>query len=70
MSPNDIDIESLCKRLHLANAPRVYRDLAVRAEAEQWPYRDFLAVLLSEEVAHRQQTRLQRLTRKAYFPFL
>lgn len=70
MSPNNIDIECLCKRLHLANAPRVYRDLAVRAEAEQWPYRDFLAVLLSEEVAHRQQTRLQRLTRKAYFPFL
>ena len=27
-------------------------------------------LLLAEEVAHRKQTRLQRLTRKAHFPFL
>jgi DNA replication protein DnaC len=29
-----------------------------------------LAVLFAEEVAHRQQTRIQRLTRRARFPFL
>ena len=28
-----------------------------------------MALLLAEEVAHRKQTRLQRLTRKAHFPF-
>jgi DNA replication protein DnaC len=65
-----VSIEALCKRLHLANAPRIYRDLAARAEQEQWAYRDLLAVLLAEEVAHRQQTRIQRLTRRARFPFL
>jgi DNA replication protein DnaC len=70
MNFSDIHIDTLCRRLHLANTPRVYSDLAARAEAEQWSHRDFLAALLSEEVAHRQQTRLQRLTRQARFPFL
>ena len=40
------------------------------AEAEQWSYRDFLAVLCAEEIAHRQQTRLARAVRDAHFPFL
>ena len=70
MTAAEISIEALCKRLHLANAPRIYRDLAARAEQEQWAYRDLLAVLLAEEVAHRQQNRVQRLTRRARFPFL
>ena len=39
------------------------------SKAETQVYRDFLALLLAEEVAHRRQTRLQRLTRKAHFPF-
>src|SRR6202023_342683 len=34
-----------------------------------WPPRDFLALLLAEEVAPRKQTRLQRCTRQAHFPF-
>jgi hypothetical protein len=66
----DIPLDRLFRRLHLANAPRIYRDLAARAEREQWSYRDFLAVLVAEEVAHRQQTRVQRLSRRARFPFL
>lgn len=70
MKPSEIIMEPLMKRLHLANAPRVWSDLADRAEKEQWAYRDFLAVLLAEEVAHRQQTRIQRLVRRARFPFL
>src|SRR5208337_2112981 len=61
---------TLFRRLHLANAPRIYRALAEKAEQAQWSYRDFLAVLMAEEVAHRQQTRVQRLTRRARFPFL
>ena len=66
----DISVEALLKRLHLANTPRIYRDLAEKAEREQWSYCDYLAVLMAEEVAHRQQTRIQRLTRRAEFPFL
>jgi len=65
MSPTDIDIESLLKRLHLANARRVWRELVVRAETEQWTFHEFLALLIAEEVAHRQQTRLARLSRRA-----
>ena len=33
-------------------------------------YRDFLATLIAEEVAHRAQTRIERSVRKAHFPFL
>jgi DNA replication protein DnaC len=39
------------------------------AQKGNWTYRDFLALLLAEEVAHRKQTRLQRFTHKAHFPF-
>jgi len=70
VNTNDIPIEALLKRLHLANARRVWKDLTARAEKEDWSFRDFLAVLVSEEVAQRQQTRLARLTRRAHFPFL
>ena len=70
MNSSELNVESLCKRLSLANTPRIYRDLAARAEKESWSYRDFLALLLAEEVAHRQQTRIQRLTHAAHFPFL
>ena len=70
MNPSGSKVEVLCKRLHLANTPRVYRDRGVRAEKEQWSYHDFLAVLLAEEVAHRQQTRLKRDVDAARFPFL
>lgn len=70
MKLTDIDLDSLLKRLHLANARRVWRELIVRAETEQWSFHHFLAVLMAEEVAHRQQTRLARLSRRAEFPFL
>jgi DNA replication protein DnaC len=66
----DQDLDALFKRLHLANARRVWRDLVQRAERESWSYRDFLTLLVTEEIAHRQQTRLDRLTRRAQFPFL
>jgi len=70
MTVPDVDLEALLKRLNLANARRIHRELIARAEREQWSYRDFLAVLVAEEVAHRQQTRVQRLTQRAAFPFL
>jgi DNA replication protein DnaC len=62
-------MELLFRRLNLAHTRRIYRDVADRAEKENWSYRDFLALLLAEEVAHRTQTRLQRCTRQAHFPF-
>jgi DNA replication protein DnaC len=70
MNHTDIDLDSFLKRLHLANTRRIWRDLIVRAETEQWSFHAFLAVLVSEEVAHRQQTRLGRLSRRAELPFL
>ena len=70
MNGNSAELEGLLKRLNLANTRRVYPTLIQRAETEGWSYSQFLSVLLHEEVAHRQQTRIQRLTRKAGFPFL
>ena len=70
MNTTDIPIDDLLKRLHLANARRIWRDLVARAEKESWGFGDFFATLVAEEVAHRQQTRLGRLTRRAHFPFL
>jgi DNA replication protein DnaC len=62
-------LEPLFRRLNLAHTRRIYQQVVDRAEKESWSYRDFLALLLAEEVAHRKQTRLQRLTRSAHFPF-
>jgi len=62
-------LEPLFRRLNLAHTRRIYQAVADRAEKENWTYRDFLALLLAEEVAHRKQTRLQRCTRSAHFPF-
>ncbi len=65
-----IALDPLLKRLHLANTRRVWRDLLVRAEQEEWSYEYFLTVLVTEEIAQRQQTRLARLSHRAGFPFL
>ena len=62
-------LEPLFRRLNLAHTRRIYQEVADRAEKESWSYRDFLALLLAEEVAYRKQTRLQRCTRSAHFPF-
>ncbi len=70
MTPTDDELDALLKRLHLANARRIWRQLVERAEKEEWSYRDFLAILVAEEIAQRQQTRLGRLSRRAGFPFL
>jgi len=69
MNLTDHDLDAFLKRLHLANTRRAWRDLARRAEQEEWTYHDFLALLVAEEIAHRQHTRLNRLVRRAHFPF-
>src|SRR5260221_13845754 len=70
MMVSDQEMDALLKRLHLANTRRAWRELARRAEQEDWAYHDFLVLLVTEEIAHRQQTRLERVVRRARFPFL
>jgi DNA replication protein DnaC len=65
-----LDLDGMLKRLHLPTIRRLYAELEHRAEQEQLSYRDYLAILVAEEVAHRGQTRVQRSVRKAKFPFL
>ena len=65
-----IDLEGLLRRLHLPTVRRLYPDLAERAEAEGMAYREFLALLMAEEVAHHAQTRIQRCVHRGHFPFL
>jgi hypothetical protein len=52
----------MIKRLSLAYLRRNWRDVCDRAERESWSYRDFLAVVVSDEVVHRQQTGIGRRT--------
>ena len=70
MIPDDDGLDRLLKRLHLAYIRRHWREVVARAEREEWSYRDFLAVVAGEEVAHRAQTGIARRTRQAHFPFL
>jgi DNA replication protein DnaC len=66
----NIDLDVHLKRLHLANARRVWRELVQRAEKENWSHGQLLQTLFDEEVAHRRGTRLTRAVRAARFPFL
>lgn len=70
MTLSDQALDTLLKRLHLANTRRAWRELTQRAEQEEWTYRDLLALIVAEEIAQRQQTRIARLVRRARFPFL
>jgi len=64
------DLDALLRRLHLPTVRRLYKELADRAEKEEMSYHDYLGTLIAEEVAHRAQTRIERATRRAKFPFL
>lgn len=68
--PPDLDLDAMLKRLHLPTVRRLYAELEQRAETEEMSYRDYLAILIAEEVAHRAQTRVQRSVRRAKFPFV
>ena len=70
MKPGDVDLDALLKRLHLPTMRRLYANYAVKAAAEGWAHRDFLALLVAEEVAHRNDTRIEKAARKACFPFI
>lgn len=70
MNPGDIDVDALLKRLHLPTMRRLYAEYAVLAAAESWPHRDYLARIVAEEVAHRNDTRIEKAARRAHFPFV
>lgn len=70
MNPGDINLDALLKRLHLPTIARLYPSYTVRAAAEGWSHRDLLALLVAEEVAHRNDTRIEKAARRAHFPFI
>jgi DNA replication protein DnaC len=70
MKPSDIDLNSLLKRLHLATVARVLPEHEMRAAEHGLTHRDFLALLLAEEIAHRNDSGINKRTRAAKFPFL
>jgi DNA replication protein DnaC len=70
MDTPPVDITALMKRLHLATVARILADYESRAAREGWSHRDFLALLLAEEVAHRANTRVHKGVRHARFPYV
>lgn len=64
------DLHSGLTRLRLPTIRRVCTAMQARAEAESWTYREFLEHLVTEELAHRADTRMQRAAKKARFPFV
>ena len=68
--PATVKFDPLLRRLNLANTRRRWPELLDQAETQGWSCREFLGVLITEEIAHRQQTRIQRSVRQAHFPFL
>lgn len=64
------DLDAGLRRLHLPTIRRMYGAIFERAEKEGWTYREVLEHLIAEEIAHRADTRVQRSTHRARFPFL
>lgn len=70
LDPARVDLDALCKRLHLATFRRTLADTERLAAQNQWGHREFLAHLVVAEVINRDQTRIQRMIRAARFPFI
>ncbi len=66
----EVELDAMLRRLHMPTVRRLWSDLQVRAEKEGMRYADYLQTLVGEEVAHRTQTRISRMTHRARFPFL
>ena len=45
-----MDLDAMLKRLHLPTVRRLYAELEERVEEEQTSYRDYLALLMAEEM--------------------
>ena len=70
MSEAIVELDAMTRRLHMPTVRRLWSELQDRAEKEGMGYAEYLRILLSEEIAHRGQTRVQRMTHRAKFPFL
>ncbi len=70
MDITHIDLAALLKRLRLATVARVLAEYEMRAANEGWSHREWLTLLLAEEVAHRSETRVQKFIRHAHFPYV
>lgn len=63
-------LEADLRRLRLPTVRARYPELEAQAVTEGWSYSEYLERLVSEEIAHRTETRIARATRRAGFPFL
>lgn len=70
LDPATADLPTLLKRLSLPTVRRELERVEQMAIDQHLGYREFLAHLVVAEVLNRDQTRVQRLTRRAKFPFL
>ncbi len=70
MDLSHLDLPAIMRRLNLATVARLLPDYEARAAKEGWSHREFLALLLAEEVAHRTDTRIKKLARHAHFPYI
>jgi DNA replication protein DnaC len=66
----EVELNGMLRRLHMPTVRRLWSELQVRAEQEGMSYADYLQILVGEEIAHRTQTRISRMTHRARFPFL
>jgi DNA replication protein DnaC len=64
----DAAIEEAARILHLPAIRDGYEEAVTCALRERHTYKEFLATILGEEVAHRDQRRRLRLVREACFP--
>ena len=64
-----MNIELLLKRLGLSTVGPTLTELTPIAEREGWSYCQFLERLLSEEIAHRAESRIHTQVARAKFPF-
>jgi DNA replication protein DnaC len=69
LTPANSDLPLLLRRLSLPTVRRLLDDSERMAIDRQWGHREFLAHLVVSEVLNREQTRVQRLTRAAHFPY-
>ncbi len=66
----EVELDGMLKRLHMPTIRRLWSELQGRAEEEGMAYAEYLRILVGEEIAHRGQTRISRMTHRARFPFL
>lgn len=62
-------MEELLKKLRLSRIGEVYEEWIEKASRENMGYKEFLTVLLEEEVLSRQEKGIRKKVRQAGFPF-